>query len=155
MLGLRGVRILAVGLICLFAFGVQAEEKKPTAEEVKALTLKAAQVVADRGIDEARAAFNKDGEFKYGEIYVNVIDTKGTWLAYPPKPDAVGKVVINVQDADGKFIVKDVIKLAAENGEGWTEYRWRNPANNQIQPKQTYVKQVSGTDYVVYIGVYK
>jgi signal transduction histidine kinase len=151
----RLVQTLAVVFLCLFAVVATAQQAKPTADEVKALTLKATQLVLDKGIDEARAIFNKDGEFKYGEIYVNVLNTKGAWVVYPPKPEGVGKVIINLQDADGRFLTQDILKMAADNGEGWVEYRWKNPVTNTIQLKQSYVKKAVGTDYVVYVGVYK
>jgi signal transduction histidine kinase len=147
--------MLAVLAMCLSAFAALGQEAKPSADEVKALTVKATQLVLDKGIDAARAVFYQDGEFKHGEIYVNVLDTKGAWVVYPPKPEGVGKVIINLQDADGRFLVQDILKMAAENGEGWVEYRWKNPVSNKIQLKQSYVKKVSGTDYVVYVGVYK
>ncbi len=148
-------QLMMAGLASVSVTGAFADEAKPTAEQVKALTLQASSLVAAKGIDQARAAFNQEGEFKHGELYVNVIDSKGTWVIYPPKPEGVGRSVINVQDADGKFIVQDILKVAADSGEGWTEYRWKNPVSNLLQMKQTYVKKVSGTDYVVYIGVYK
>jgi signal transduction histidine kinase len=147
--------MLAAGAMCLVAVTALADDKKPTADEVMALTLKASQLVTAEGIDKARIAFDKDGEYKYGEIYVNVIDSKGAWVVYPPKPEGVGRVVLGVQDADGKFIVRDILKVAADSGEGWTEYRWKNPATNLLQLKETYVKKVTGTDYIVYVGVYK
>ena len=150
------IQLLAAGFTGVFAAAALAEDNKPTAEEVKALTLQATQLVADKGIEQARAVFNQDGAFKHGEIYVNVIDTKGTWVVYPPKPEGVGKVLINLQDADGKFLVQDILKLAADQPEGgWIEYHWKNPVTNTIQQKQSYVKKVSGTDYVVYVGIYK
>ena len=149
------IKILVAAVMCLVAVTTAAENNKPTADEVKALTLKASDVVRDAGIEQARAIFNKDGEFKHDEIYVNVIDGKGVWMIYPPKPEGVGKSMLNIQDADGKFLVQEILKLAAANGEGWIEYRWKNPVTNLLQLKETYVKQVSGTDFVVYIGRYK
>lgn len=150
------VQIMTVGCIGLFSTAALAEDKKPTADEVKALTLQASQLVADKGIEQARSVFNQDGSFKHGEVYVSVIDTKGAWVVYPPKPEGVGKVILNLQDADGKFLVQDILKVAAENSEGgWIEYHWKNPVTNLIQQKQTFVKKVGGTDYVVYVGIYK
>ena len=149
------LQILVATVMCLFAVTTSAENNKPTADEVKALTLKASDVVRDAGIEQARAMFNKDGEFKHDEIYVNVIDGKGVWVIYPPKPEGVGKSMLNIQDADGKFLVQEILRLAVANGEGWIEYRWKNPVTNLLQLKESYVKQVSGTEYVVYIGRYK
>ena len=83
----------------------RADQVKPTQEEVEALTRKAAAIVETQGIQAAREIFNTDGEFKYGEIYVNLIDFKGTWLIYPPRPASIGMNVINLKDADGRFLI--------------------------------------------------
>lgn len=144
--------LLAVGLL---SGAAAAQDAKPTQDEVQALTLKAADLVATKGLDAAAAVFNADGEFKHGEIYVNVIDMTGTWKVYPPRPAGVGQNVVNVKDPDGKFIVKDIIAVAADKGEGWVEYRWLNPATNKIAPKVTYVKRVPGQELIAYVGVYK
>ncbi|HLO75836.1 MAG TPA: cache domain-containing protein [Magnetospirillum sp.] len=128
---------------------------RPTADQVKALTLEAAQVLQDRDLESARRAFHAEGRFKSGEIYVNVIDGNGTWLVYPPNPKHEGKSVLNVRDADGKLLVQDIIRTAREKGEGWVEYRWLNPVSNQIEPKMSYVKHLPGKDMVVYVGMYR
>jgi cytochrome c len=150
------VQMMAVGFTCVAVTAAFAGDTKPTPDEVKTLTLRATQMVEDKGIESARSTFNQDGEFKYGEIYVGVMDSKGTWVVYPPKPEAVGKVIYNLQDADGKFLVQAMLKTADDNKEGgWVEYHWKNPVTNTIQLKQTFIKRASGTDYVVYIGIYK
>lgn len=146
------IGLLAVGML---SGAAMAQDAKPTQDEVKALTLKAAEVIAAKGLDEATKAFNADGEFKHGEIYVNVIDMAGIWKVYPPRPAGVGQSVINVKDPDGKFLVQEIIAVAKEPGEGWVEYRWLNPATNKIAPKVTFVKRVPGQDLIAYVGVYK
>jgi len=145
-------------LLCAAALALSVSSfaaEKPTADEAKALTLKAADLVASKGIDAARAVFHEDGEFKHGEIYVNVIDMEGKWLVYPPRPAGEGQSVINVKDADGKALVQEIIKVAKDQGEGWVEYRWMNPTSNKIEPKLTYVKRVPNADLVAYVGIYK
>ncbi|HLO78432.1 MAG TPA: cache domain-containing protein [Magnetospirillum sp.] len=131
-----------------------AQAKKLTQDEVKALTVKAADFIAAKGIEEAEKAFTQEGDFKFGEIYVNVIDLNGNWVIYPPKPENKGKTVLNFIDEDGKKLGEDILNTG-KKGEGWTEYRWKNPATNTIQPKATYVKKVPGKDYIAYIGIYK
>ncbi|AWK87578.1 cache domain-containing protein [Azospirillum thermophilum] len=149
-------RYLMAGLLALSLAGAAtAQDGKPTQEDAKAITLKAAELIAARGLDEAAKVFNADGEFKYGEIYVNVIDFAGTWKVYPPRPAGVGQSVINVKDPDGKYVVQDVLAVAKDKGEGWVEYRWLNPASNKIEPKVTYVKRVPGQELVAYVGIYK
>ena len=144
-----------VAALLISAAGVNAQTARLSQDDVKALTLKAADLVAKAGVDNARDAFNREGEFKHDEIYVNVIDFTGTWLAYPPRPAAVGKSMLNVKDPDGKPLVQDIITLAKEQGEGWIEYRWLNPASNRIEPKITFVKRVPDHEMITYIGIYK
>jgi signal transduction histidine kinase len=148
--------VLAGALAAGMAFTALAQDKKPTQDEAKALTQKAAALIAAEGPEKACEAFNAKGsEWYYGEIYVNIIDPAGIWRCYPPKPAGVGNNVINVKDADGKFLVQDIIKLAKDTGEGWVEYRWMNPASSKIEPKITYVKAVPAKDVITYVGIYK
>ena len=155
---MRFSRVVA-SLLCAAAVSFSAAQlsaaDKPTADEAKALTLKAANLITSKGIDGARPAFHQEGEFKHGEIYVNVIDMDGKWLVYPPRPAGEGQSVINVKDADGKLLVQEIIKVAKEQGEGWVEYRWLNPASNKIEPKLSYVKRVPNADLITYVGIYK
>ncbi|AWU94690.1 cache domain-containing protein [Azospirillum ramasamyi] len=155
-------RLLVAGLIVAgtavsapLSTPAAAQAAQPTQEDAKAITLKAADLIAAQGLEEASKAFNADGPFKHGEIYVNVIDFAGVWKVYPPRPAGVGQSVINVKDPDGRFIVQDVLAVAKEKGEGWVEYRWLNPASNRIEPKITYVKRVPGQELVAYVGIYK
>lgn len=149
-------RILLSGLFAISIIsGAVAQDKKPTQDDAKAITLKAADLIAAKGLDEAAKAFNAEGEYKFGEIYVNVIDFAGVWKVYPPRPAGVGQSVVNVKDPDGKFVVQDILAVAKDKGEGWTEYRWLNPASNKIEPKVTYVKRVPGQELVAYVGIYK
>jgi cytochrome c len=70
-------------------------------------------------------------------------------------PSGEGRSVIEVKDATGKLLVRDIIKTANEQGEGWTEYRWLNPATKEVGPKITYLMRVPNTDLIVYVGIYK
>lgn len=144
-----------IAFIGIFGNLPAAAADKLTQDQVKALTLEAAALIADKGLDGAKPSFYTDGKFKHGEIYVNVINSAGTWLIYPPRPAGEGQSVINVKDADGKFLVKDIVELAQKSGEGWIEYRWLNPTSNKIEPKLTYVKKIAGQDLITYIGIYK
>lgn len=155
-------RLLVAGLISVgtaapvpLSTPAAAEEAKPTQEDAKSITIKAVDLIAAQGLDEAAKVFNAEGQFKHGEIYVNVIDFAGVWKVYPPRPAGAGQSVINVKDPDGRYIVQDVLAVAKDKGEGWVEYRWLNPASNRIEPKISYVKRVPGQELVAYVGIYK
>lgn len=148
-------RFLAV-LAMLLATSLPARATdRPDPDQVRALTLRAAEMVAAQGVDSVRKLFHTPGEFRYGEIYVVVIDENGTWLVYPPNPRNEGKSVLNVTDADGVLVVREILKVAREKGEGWVDYRWLNPANNRIERKSSYVKRIQERGAVAYVGFYR
>ncbi len=146
----------AVFMMCVLSASVAPRAAdKPTEVDVRQITLKAAALVKDKGVDAGRNAFDADGEFKYGEIYVNVISDKGVRLVYPPKPAAEKMDVLEARDVDGKYLIKDILEVAKTKGEGWTQYRWMNPATNKIAEKSTFVKSVPEREAIVYVGLYK
>jgi cytochrome c len=128
---------------------------RPSQSDAQQIAMKAAALVKERGIDASRPVFAADGEFKYGEIYVNVVSDKGIRLIYPPAPAGEGADVLEAQDVDGKYLIKDIIELAKTKGEGWTQYRWTNPETKKIAEKVTFVKAVPERGAVVYVGIYK
>lgn len=125
-----------------------------SAEDVRALTLRAASYLQEHSVAEATQAFGGEGEFKSGELYINVIDLDGRWVIYPPQPDNRGRSILNFIDADGVELGKAILAQGLA-GEGWTRYRWRNPATGTVQAKVTYVKRVPGLPYIVYCGLYR
>lgn len=151
----RIVAMLVLAAMALVAGASAWAADKLNADQVKALTLEAARRLQTSELEAARRAFHAEGQFRFGEIYVNVIDGNGTWLIYPPNPKHEGKSVLNVRDADGKLLVQDIVRVARNQGEGWVEYRWLNPVSNRIEPKMSYVKHLPDKDMVVYVGVYR
>ncbi len=153
LLPARAAWVLLIAALFVTAQPAGAQQPKP--EQARKITLRAVDLIVAKGLDAAAAEFNRDGEFKHGEIYVNVIDFGGVWKVYPPRPAGVGMSVINVKDPDGRDIVRDILSVARDAGEGWVEYRWLNPSSNRIEPKVTFVKRVPGQDLVAYVGVYR
>ncbi len=45
-------------------------------------------------------------------------------LSHPTQEDLRGKDTWELQDAKGKFIIQDFIKIARDQGQGWYEYSW-------------------------------
>lgn len=147
--------LCSVAAVMTLSLSASWAADKPTEAEAQQVSLKAAALIKEKGLEAGRAAFNVDGEFKYGEIYVNVMSDKGIRLIYPPAPTVINVDVIDAQDVDGKPLIKDILAVATTKGEGWTQYRWTNPTTKKIQDKVTYVKSVPELGAVVYVGVYK
>ncbi len=53
-----------------------------------------------------------------------VYDEKGVCIANGGNPDYVGINQSDIQDDDGKFIVRDILRKASEGG-GWIDFRMR------------------------------
>lgn len=125
-----------------------------TADQAKALVEKAAALLQAEGPDKAFAAFDDPhGAFVNGDLYIFVNKLDGTTVAHGTNPKLIGKNLINVKDADGKYFVKDITSLAETKGEGWVDYKWSDPITHKIEPKSSFVKKVG--DYVVGCGIYK
>lgn len=124
-----------------------------TADEATAMVKKAVAHLKAQGKDKAFADFSNSKEFKNDDLYIFVTDMSGKMQAHGTNPKLVGKDLISLKDADGKFFVKSYIELAKSKGSGWVDYKWINPSNSAIQTKSTYVEKVD--DLIIGCGIYK
>ncbi len=126
-----------------------------TAEEAKALAEKAAVYVKTGGMEKALAEFNNPkGQYVKGDLYVYAMNLDGKMLANGGNPKLAGNNWKEAKDATGKPFAKEMIEIAKKGG-GWVSYSWTNPVTAKVQPKDTYVKRVEGTDVFVACGLYK
>jgi signal transduction histidine kinase len=63
--------------------------------------------------------------FRYGDLYLMVYDMKGTCVAHGGNPDFIGGNQWDMQDDDGKYIVREMIKKAKDGG-GWCDFMLKN-----------------------------
>ena len=141
-------------LVCTTVNG-SAEQYTP--EQAIELAKKGAALIQEKGVDEARKILSdtKSGYLSENkEFYVLVMNFKGEWVIYPPFPETEGKSAYEVKDVDGKYLVKDMIKVAQEQGEGWVKYRWVHPPTKKIRPKETYVVRVKDKELFAAVGIY-
>ena len=85
-------------------------------------------------------------------MYVVVYGLDGKVLAHGSKQKLIGKNLIDAQDVDGKYFVKERTELARKNAEFWQDYKFVSPQTKKIQPKQMYCQRVGET--AVCAGVY-
>lgn len=103
---------------------------------------------------EALAAFNNPASrFTHYDLYVFAVGINdGKFYAMGANPGLVGLDVKDLKDAAGKPIIQDMIAIVKEKGAGEYDYVWRNPANNKVEPKHSYIERVD--DYLVGVGYY-
>lgn len=125
-----------------------------TEQEAVAMAERAAAFARSAGIDQLIDRVNaRDEAFFDGEVYVIVLQADGAHVAHPVDIRLLGKAMLDVPDVDGRMFRKERVAIAAAQGKGWIEYRYRNPANGKVQPKRAYVLKVG--DHIVSVGIYK
>ncbi len=144
--------ILFQALMAGAAFG----QAKATPAEAKALTERAAARIKAVGPEKAFAEFNaRDGKWLDRDLYVIAIGFDGTMLAHGTNKALVGKSMLELMDANGKIMTKEMIDVAKSKGSGWVDYVWPNPVTKKFEPKSTYVLRVPEFDGFVGVGAYK
>jgi cytochrome c len=147
------MKSLAVVLLVLVSVcSVYAEGED---QLVVGLVDKAVDAFRVQGKDNAIKILNASaGPFRKGSIYAFAVDFKGRNLSHPVQEDLRGRDTWEQQDAKGKFVVQEFIKIAKEQGQGWSEYWWLRVNENTPTLKKTYVKRVPGEDILVGAGYY-
>jgi cytochrome c len=106
------------------------------------------------GAEKAFAAFNDPkGSFVYGPYYVYVLGVDGFLHANGGTQFSLaGHNVLDLRDAAGKPMFRDLLAAAAQSPNGAIEYRWLNPEDKHIEIKTSLYNKVDG--YVVSVGYY-
>jgi cytochrome c len=102
----------------------------------------------------AFAAFTDPaGMFVKDDMYIYVLNPKGTMLAHGVNEKFVGEEFIDLKDADGKPFIREIVETGNAKGNGWVEYKWYNPITKDWAPKIAYFEKVD--DIIVCSAVYK
>ena len=124
-----------------------------TAEEAVALVHRAVATHRNGSRDQfLRNITDKNQPFHDRDMYVFVLDTSGTYLAFGGNTAKVGTRVQDIPGIAGDRLVSDIVEQA-DRAPGWVEYDITNPATGIVQTKMSYVSRVG--DLYVGCGVYK
>ena len=123
-------------------------------EEAKAFVQKAIQFYKKTGKAIAMAEFtNPKGQFVQGDMYVFVLNLKGTLLAHGVNEKYIGQDFIDVKDSDGRSFVREIVDVANAKGQGIADYKWYNPKTKEDLQKEVYFEKVD--DVIICSGIYK
>lgn len=151
---LRNIIGLFMGALLLVGVNSSALASAGTPDEAKAMVDKAIKLIETEGKDKAIATVNTAGSgFVDRDLYVVFVDMNGNTVAHAANHAMVGKHMIGVKDADGKYFVKEMIEKAQASGSGWVDYKWPNPQTKKLEQKSSYFKKIG--DLIVLVGVYK
>ena len=142
--------------VCLAAgiAGASFAAEKATAKEAEAMVKKAIAYIKANGKDKAFAEFaNHKGKFTVKDLYITVYDLNGKCLSHGQNAKMIGKDLIELKDADGKYFIKERMEVAKTKGKGWQDYKNTDPLSKSIEHKSTYFEKYE--DVVVAGGIYK
>ena len=146
-------KAIVIGLAALAFTGMAAAADKGTADEAVAMVKKGVAFIKANGKEKAFAEFNNPkGAFADRDLYVMCYDMEGNNKCHGSNAKLIGKNLLEIKDADGKFIVKSFIETAGK-GKGWVDYKWPNATTKAVEPKSTYVEKVD--DILIGVGIYK
>jgi cytochrome c len=128
--------------------------ERAKASRANELLTAAVAYLKHNGPKEAFEVFSDPkGSFVYGPYFVYVVDSTGFMHANGGNQFSLaGHNVIDMRDAAGKPLVRDLLEAASKSPNGAVEYRWLNPEDNHIEVKTSLYSKVDG--YVVSVGYY-
>ncbi len=128
--------------------GLSIVENYYEAAQEGELTQEEAQQSAKSALREAR----------FGETledYYWILNYDHELLMHPFTTELVGQDLYNYQDPDGVYLVREMIDIAKNEGQGHLEYQWQYYGEEEkVEPKISYVQAFEEWDWVIGTGIY-
>lgn len=144
--------LAALTLAAASTLALAAEHSTP--REARAFFDQAVKYLQANGPEKSWKAFNnRTGPFVKKDLYVYVIDTKGTYVANGAAPiDLVGLNVLDTVDASGNPLFRNMIAVTDKQAEAKIRYVWLNRKSNHVEPKVAWLHREG--DYILGVGYY-
>ncbi|WP_105615831.1 cache domain-containing protein [Vallitalea okinawensis] len=93
--------------------------------------------------------------FNDGNGYYFIGGLDGKMILFPVKPELENQDLLEVQDSNGNFVIKDMITLVNTHGEGFYEYYWAKPSNQLDNNKKiSFIKYFEPLNVFIGSGLY-
>jgi two-component system, NarL family, sensor kinase len=101
--------------------------------------------------EQAKAVLSS---MKFGDDgYFFVYAQDGLNLVHPRMPDLVGQNLWNMHDADGTYVIRELIERAREGG-GFQRYLWPKPSTGRVERKLAYAVALPRWGWMLGTGIY-
>ena len=146
--------LLTALMIGAFSFhAVAADASRASEAEAEAMVKKAVAYYKKNGREKAIAEFVKTpGPFVDRDLYVTLYTMQADSLAHI-NPKMVGKNMMDLRDADGKYHIKERMEMAQKQESGWQDFKFFNPVTKKIEPKRMYFEKYDNLVFAA--GAYK
>lgn len=78
---------------------------------------------------------------------------EGVNLVHPVQPNLEGQSLIDFQDDNGQYVIRDLLDIAARGG-GYYQYIWRRPSDGEDRNKLSYVLTIPHLGWMMGTGLY-
>jgi methyl-accepting chemotaxis protein len=112
------------------------------------------QMAEERFKDEAK---HQISSLRFGpdnQDYFFIIDTDVKAVMHPIKPELNGKDMSDFQDPNGKKLFAEMARVSKEKGDGYVDYMWPKPGEQNPVKKISYVKLFKQWNWIVGTGIY-
>ncbi len=89
-----------------------------------------------------------------GKDYFFILDTDLKMVMHPIKPSMDGTDQSDFRDPKGKALFHEMVKICRENGQGFVDYLWPKPGENEPVGKLSYVQLFKEWGWIVGTGIY-
>jgi cytochrome c len=128
--------------------GVVSDDAKRWVQKALAFYRAHGKEIAVAEFSSRQGRFIRDGQ------YIYVLDFNGTMVAHPVEDERyIGKDFYLIEDSEGKSFVREIVANANNQGSGWVEYKWLNPATGTEQPKIVYFEKID--NMIFCSGIYR
>lgn len=135
---MKKILALVATLVLSLAAHAADDPNRASPAEAEAMVKKAIAYYKKNGREKAMAEYMKNpGPFVDRDLYVTVYDMQANDLAHI-NPKMVGKNMMDLRDADGKYHIKERMEAAQKGTSGWQDFKFFNPVSKRIEPKRMY-----------------
>lgn len=93
--------------------------------------------------------------YNSGRGYFFATDLDGVEQLFPDRPELEGHNLLDMTDSEGKPVIRDMIRIARQEGEGYYEYLWTKPGSTDDRHRKlAYIKHFPGLDWLIGTGEY-
>lgn len=89
-----------------------------------------------------------------GKDYFFIINTDTQMVMHPIKPSLNGNDLSDYRDENGKKLFVEMVKVGQSEGEGFVDYFWSKPGEEDSVPKLSFVKLFKEWGWIVGTGIY-
>lgn len=113
-------------------------------------------------LEAAETQFQNDAKRQIGNLrfgdggqdYFFILDTNATIVMHPIKPELNGKDMSGFTDPKGTALFAEMVKVGKSKGQGFVEYYWAKPGEDEPVQKLSYVRQFNEWGWIVGTGIY-